>query len=217
MDRGFHFGFEGCGGGLVVLSLRREGTYTVSPSEPRKESPSEPRLPGRSLSRLRSESREPRGARSESRGSSTSRAENEIVSSLENDREKRSPSFPAQLRHVKILEILLRAGATLDSVQGDASFDALLQTYPDDSRNEHFVAMSDMVASVRKHGSWKAHCIAPHRMVLRLRSLVARGRAKPTRTRRGMPARSRQALEFLVRQGDNGIVWNILSYWRATK
>ena len=88
MDRGFQFGFEGPGGGLVVLSLRRDGTYTVSPSEPRKESPSEPRLPGRSRSRLRSESREPRGARSESRGSSTSRAENEIVSSLENDREK---------------------------------------------------------------------------------------------------------------------------------
>ena len=80
MVRGFHFGFEGCGGGLVVLSLRRDGTYTVSPSEPR--------LSGRSRSRLRSESREPRGARSESRGSSTSRAENEIVSSLENDREK---------------------------------------------------------------------------------------------------------------------------------
>ena len=41
MVRGFHFGFEGCWGGLVVvLSLRREGTYTVSPSEPR--------LPGRS-------------------------------------------------------------------------------------------------------------------------------------------------------------------------
>ena len=78
MDRGFHgFGFEGCGG-LVVLSLRREGTYTVSPSEPRNESPSEPRLPGRSRSRLRSESREPRGARSESRGSSTSRAEKEM-------------------------------------------------------------------------------------------------------------------------------------------
>ena len=83
MDRGFHFGFEGRGGGLVVLSLRRDGTYTVSPSEPRNESPSEPRLPGRSRSKLRSESREPRGARSESRGSSTSLAENDIVSSLE--------------------------------------------------------------------------------------------------------------------------------------
>ena len=33
MDRGFHgFGFEGCGG-LDVLSLRRDGTYTVSPSD----------------------------------------------------------------------------------------------------------------------------------------------------------------------------------------
>ena len=27
MDWGFHFGFEGCGGGLVVLSLRREGIF----------------------------------------------------------------------------------------------------------------------------------------------------------------------------------------------
>ena len=128
-------------------------------------------------------------------------------------------AFPAQSCHVKILEILLRAGATLDSVQRDESFDALLDSR-DDPDNEHFVAMSDIVASVRKHGSWKAHCIAPHRMVLRLRSLVARGRAKPARTRHrtsGMPARSRQALDFLVRQGDNGIVWNILSYWRATK
>ena len=25
-----------------------------------------------------------------------------------------------------------------------------------------------------------------------------------------------RALNFLVRQGDNGIVWNILSFWRAT-
>ena len=127
-------------------------------------------------------------------------------------------AFPAQSCHVKILEILLRAGATLDSVQRDESFDALLDSR-DDPDNEHFVAMSDIVASVRKHGSWKAHCIAPHRMVLRLRSLVARGRAKPARTRHrtsGMPARSRQALDFLVRQGDNGIVWNILSYWRET-
>ena len=110
MDRGFHFGFEGRGGGLVVLSLRRDGTYTVSPSEPR--------LPGRSRSRLRSESREPRGARSESRGSSTSLAENDIVSSLENDREKRSPwGNDARIARLKMSQRSLRkpvsnAGAT---------------------------------------------------------------------------------------------------------
>ena len=26
----------------------------------------------------------------------------------------------------------------------------------------------------------------------------------------------KRALEFVVRQGDNGIVWHILSYWRET-
>ena len=127
-------------------------------------------------------------------------------------------AFPAQPCHVKILEILLRAGATLDSVRNNDSFDALLQTHGYGSRNEHFVAMSDMVASVRRHGSWKAHCIAPHRMVLRLRSLVTRGRAKlPRARRRSQASASSQALYFIVRQGDNGIVWKILSYWRATK
>ena len=125
--------------------------------------------------------------------------------------------FSARACQVKILEILLRAGASLDSVRNNDSFDALLQSNRG-SRNEHFVAMRDIVASVRRHGSWKAHCIAPHRMVLRLRSLVARGRAKlPRARRRSQASASSQALYFLVRQGDNGIVWNILSYWRATK
>ena len=125
--------------------------------------------------------------------------------------------FPARACHVKLLEIMLRAGASLDSVQYNQPFDALLQSNRG-SRNEHFVAMREIVASVRRHGSWKAHCIAPHRMVLRLRSLVARGRAKlPRARRRSQASASSQALYFLVRQGDNGIVWNILSYWRATK
>ena len=127
-------------------------------------------------------------------------------------------AFPAQPCHVKILEILLRAGATLDSVQRDESFDALLDSR-DDPDNEHFVAMSDIVASVRKHGSWKAHCRVAHKQILRIRSLVARGRIKlnrPRRRPRGHDAREQLALEFVLRQGDNGIVWNILSYWRET-
>ena len=64
----------------------------------------------------------------------------------------------------------------------------------------------------------RAASIAPHRMVLRLRSLVARGRAKlPRARRRSQASASSRALYFIVRQGDNGIVWKILSYWRATK
>ena len=82
-------------------------------------------------------------------------------------------------------------------------------------------AVRTLVASVRAAGSWKAHCRLPHKQVLRLRSLVARGRVKlPSRTRRRSPrgrdVRQERALEFIVRQGDNGIVWHILSFWRAT-
>ena len=36
-----------------------------------------------------------------------------------------------------------------------------------------------------------------------------------TRRPRG-PHKWKAAVTFLAKQGDNGIVWNILSYWRAT-
>ena len=85
---------------------------------------------------------------------------------------------------------------------------------------DHFRAIEELVASLRRHGSWKAHCRAQHRQILRIRSLVARGRVKLDRPRRWRPrgrdARQEGALNFLVRQGDNGIVWTILSYWRET-
>ena len=68
--------------------------------------------------------------------------------------------------------------------------------------------------SVRAAGSWKAHCRLAHKQVLRLRSLVAHGRSKLRP--RGRDARQERALEFVVRQGDNGIVWHILSFWRET-
>ena len=55
------------------------------------------------------------------------------------------------------------------------------------------------------------------------RNLISRGcpvDAQSSRARRRSPrgrdTRQERALEFLVRQGDNGIVWNILSFWRAT-
>ena len=133
-------------------------------------------------------------------------------------------TLPNQMHHVEIVKILLRSGATLDFANGDDSFDDALRKYKQvvpGRHGEHFRAIEEIVASVRQHGSWKAHCIAPHRIVLRLRSLVARGRARLDRPRRRRPrgrdARQEGALDFLVRQGDNGIVWNILSYWRATK
>jgi hypothetical protein len=133
-----------------------------------------------------------------------------------------SDTLPDQMHHVEIVKILLRSGATLDSANGHGSFDDALRDCR--RRNptrygEHFRAIEELAASVRQHGSWKAHCRAAHKQILRIRSLVARGRIKlnrPRRRPRGHDARQQRALDFLVRQGDNGIVWNILSYWRET-
>ena len=66
-----------------------------------------------------------------------------------------------------------------------------------------------LIHGVRAAGSWKAFCRQDHKEILRLRSLVARGR---TRERLA----TTRAIRFIVRQGDNGIVWNVLSYWRET-
>ena len=125
---------------------------------------------------------------------------------------------------IDVVTTLLRAGASLDSP--DRSFEEHLNLI--DAIDSHGVnaahvrAIRTLVTSVRTAGSWKAHCRLAHKQILRLRSLVARGRVKlPSRTRRRSPprgrdARRKRALEFLVRQGDNGIVWNILSDWRET-
>ena len=109
---------------------------------------------------------------------------------------------------------LLRAGASLDSSTRsfEAHLDGLedgLEDGLDDDQLEHVGAIRDLVASVRAAGSWKAHCRLPHKQILRLRSLVARGRTKERLA-------TTRAIRFIVRQGDNGIVWNILSYWRET-
>ena len=115
---------------------------------------------------------------------------------------------------IDVVTILLRAGASLDFQHRQGwtrSFEQHL-SFLGGSSAEHVGAIRTLVASVRAAGSWKAHCRLAHKEVLRLRSLVARGRAKL----RDRHARQKRALEFVVRQGDNGIVWHILSFWRET-
>ena len=117
---------------------------------------------------------------------------------------------------IDVVTTLLRAGASLDSgpvpflgtTKVSRQFEELLNhidLYPD--LRARVGAVRTLVASVRAAGSWKAHCRLPHKQILRLRSLVARGR---TRERLA----TTRAIRFIVRQGDNGIVWTILSYWR---
>ena len=124
---------------------------------------------------------------------------------------------------IDIVTILLRAGASLDFTHRQGwtrSFEEHLDHHIYNPSSAHVGAIRTLVTSVRAAGSWKAHCRLAHKEVLRLRSLVARGRVKLPRARRRSPrdrgVRQERALAFVARQGDNGIVWNILSFWRAT-
>ena len=87
---------------------------------------------------------------------------------------------------------------------GDAS--RLARTTYDESSsyNESVIALKALIAGVRKHGTYKRYMRAPHREVLVVRGLAQRGKLRTDHS----------ALAFLAKQGDNGVVWHILSYWR---
>ena len=72
---------------------------------------------------------------------------------------------------------------------------------------ENVLAVEALIDGVRKHGSYKRYMRAPHRDVLACRGLAQRGKLST----------EHRALNFIARQGDNGIVWTVLSYWRATE
>ena len=119
---------------------------------------------------------------------------------------------------IDVVTTLLRAGASLDithRIRGPRSFEEHLNSHLNSIDVPYAGDVRTLVASVRAAGCWKAHCRLAHKQVLRLRSLVARGRVKLPRTCRTR-GRDARALEFVVRQGDNGIVWHILSFWRET-
>ena len=71
-----------------------------------------------------------------------------------------------------------------------------------------------LVTAVRAAGSWKSYVRTPHKDLLRLRSLLARGRAR----RRSLW--DEPTPHALVRLFDpslpNGVFWHALSYWRET-
>ena len=105
--------------------------------------------------------------------------------------------------------MLLRAGASLDDEAAENGYKAaedIVKNYYGNSDNEATVAIKALIAGVRKYGTYKRYMCAPHRDVLACRGLAMRGKLQT----------DDRALAFLAKQGDNGIVWNILSYWRAT-
>ena len=139
-------------------------------------------------------------------------------------------SGPSESTVVEVIRMLLRAGAPLDdyaNYSGEGrrfSADATLRLgetkSPALAQNEAFIEAKALIDGVRACGGrWTSYCRLPHKQVLRLRSLVSRGRARPWGQwkRYGYAARQDGAVTFLCKLGDNGVVWKILEFWQATR
>ena len=114
---------------------------------------------------------------------------------------------------LEIVTMLLKRGASLDCCRNDSSAEAVFNEARETwnkvshwANAENTPVIRDLLDGVRKHGSYKRYMRAPHRDVLACRGLAQRGKL----------ATEHRALNFLAKQGDNGIVWTVLSYWRAT-
>ena len=126
---------------------------------------------------------------------------------------------------LEIVTTLLRAGARLESVVEDelsgvtysASWclDQRLAERPELARDEYFIKARELIVGVQEDGSFKSAMRRPHRSILRLRSLFSRDHAVLKKwSPRG---HDWHAIDFLVNPNvPNEVVWNILSFWRAS-
>ena len=110
-----------------------------------------------------------------------------------------------------VIVCFLRGGVSLDSVtafgqsiEGYMQYAEEMLVGPELREDLHWIACKEMVAGVRKYGSWKAYRRAPHKSILRLRSLFVRGRAKTADRRLARIANL-----------PNGPCWKVLAFWRA--
>ena len=111
--------------------------------------------------------------------------------------------------------LLLRAGASLDDLCGSLTAEAVLDGNRDIidelADDQHFIACQQLISDVRAAGSWKNYARAPPKALLRLRSLIARGRAREkVRTRRRTP---REISLLLAPAFPNELCWRVLEYW----
>jgi len=107
----------------------------------------------------------------------------------------------------------LRAGAALDAIRGDASVEDLLREEGHRYReSSHYCALEALISDVRAAGStWKGYLRALPKELLRLRSLVARGRAREkVRTRSKTP---REIALLFAPSFPNELFWRVLEYW----
>ena len=80
-------------------------------------------------------------------------------------------------------------------------------------QNEHWLACKKLVADIRgAGGTWTAYRKQARKDVLRLRSLMLRGRA---RSRRRATAAADPVVAHVLRL-PNELCWHVLEFWRAT-
>ena len=113
------------------------------------------------------------------------------------------------------VKLLLQAGASLDGLGGDSrrAEDVLRANdlFGEMAGDQHYIACQKLVSELRVAGSWKAYTRAPPKALLRLRSLIARGRAREkVRTRRRTP---REISLLLAPAFPNELCWRVLEYW----
>ena len=124
---------------------------------------------------------------------------------------------------IEIVALLLRAGASLDHCEARrwteetvfspaetivsrreiSHFD--IPGIPSFPPKEPWHECKALIAGLRAAGSWKAFERAPRKTLIVLRCLHSKGRATT----------ADPIMKFLCELGDNGVVWNVLSYWSA--
>ena len=114
--------------------------------------------------------------------------------------------------HLNIISDLLRFGSPLDATFSSPTAIRVFESInPSLAQNEHWVACRNLLAAVRAAGgTWIAYRKVQRKSVLRMRSLIVRGRARPRRTSDADP------IIAPIFRLPNELCWRVLQFWRAT-
>ena len=119
---------------------------------------------------------------------------------------------------LETVTLLLRAGASLDACRDDDPAEVMLDTNIGDptftyerASDPNYVALKTLVAGVRRAGSWKLWTLENTKALLRLRSLIARGRA---REKRRLRAKTPREIALLFAPAfPNELFVKVVTYW----
>ena len=120
--------------------------------------------------------------------------------------------------------LLLRAGASLDGpAAGGNRPEVILErrigeipapTHPDFLPKMELKLALDRLKAVRAAGGWRKWTLVPPKKLLRLRSLIARGRARAPRRNPSWRRDMGTALAWLMSPNvPNEIAWRVLAFW----